>query len=210
MRARMPFAWVVAFLAFSLASAAETDPQGSDLQKLANWMTGTFRNQAHAPEGSKQRDLRLVVTPIWKDREGGPWLYVEQAAADKLDKPYRQRVYQLIRTAAGTFESRVFALPEPGKHVAAWKQENPLGDVKLDQLVPRSGCSVVLKKDGEDRFVGGTQGISCKSELPETAYTTSQVEITAKETKVWDRGFDVSGKQVRGLKKGPTVFVRQP
>ena len=35
------------------------------------------------------------MAQIWPDSQGAIWLYVEQAVATSLDKPYRQRVYKL-------------------------------------------------------------------------------------------------------------------
>ena len=67
-----------------------------DLKKLAKCMTGTFSSQKQSLLDSTFFHISLHMTPIWKKSKDGFWLYVEQAMATGLDKPYRQRIYHLF------------------------------------------------------------------------------------------------------------------
>ena len=205
---------LMAALAALLAVAPRPAPAGAPpdpgLAELSAAMAGSYSSAAQAAaDPENYRDIRLVMVPIWTDRADGPWLYVEQAAATALDKPYRQRVYQLVRTGAETIESRVFTLPDPPmQYAGAGKDPARLAGLAPEALVVRKGCAVVLKKSGAV-WTGSTVGKECGSDLRGASYATSEVTIAATELKSWDRGFDAAGKQVWGAEKGPYVFVRQ-
>lgn len=188
-----------------LALAGTPDP---DLDRLATWMSGRFSSAAQAGEDAEYRDVRLTVTPIWSDRADGRWLYVEQALGTALDQPYRQRVYRVLRGEGDRLESRVFLLPDPPALVGAGTDPSRFATLSPETLVPRDGCTVVLRPDGPDAFVGSTSGRDCPSELRGAAYATSEVRVTAEAMRSWDRGFDAEGKQVWGAEKGPYVFLR--
>ena len=85
--------------------ATERDPSAA--ARLGSWMTGSFSSASQASAAPDDYfDIRLYMVPIWDGRADGPWLYVEQAAASALERPYRQRVYQVF---AAHFE-RFFGL----------------------------------------------------------------------------------------------------
>jgi len=85
----------------------------ANLQRLASWMTGSFSSEEQAAQDTDYVDVRLHMVRIWKDRPDGYWLYVEQAVAWSLDKPYRQRIYQLTQLTDDLFLSRVYEIVEP-------------------------------------------------------------------------------------------------
>ncbi len=194
---------VAGLLLFALAGSA--DP---DLDRLAAWMSGRFSSAAQAEADPDFRDVRLTVTPIWSDRSDGKWLYVEQALGSSVDRPYRQRVYRLLRGENGTLESRVFLLPEPGPFVGAGADPSRFAALSPERLLARNGCTVFLRPDGPEAFTGSTSGRDCPSDLRGAAYATSEVRVTADSMRSWDRGFDAEGKQVWGAEKGPYLFLR--
>jgi hypothetical protein len=75
----------------ALASAAGAAQETSLLVAVA-WMTGSFSSAEQAAADTNYFDIRLEIVPIWTTRADGHWLYVEQAAAGYLERPYRQRV----------------------------------------------------------------------------------------------------------------------
>lgn len=190
-------------LLFALAGSA--DP---DVDRLATWMSGRFSSATQAEADPEYRDVRLAVTPIWTDRSDGRWLYVEQALGSALDQPYRQRVYRVVRGKDGSLESRVFLLPDPVTFVGAGADPSRFEALSPERLVPRDGCTVVLRPDGPDAFAGSTSGRDCPSELRGAAYATSEVRVTSDAMRSWDRGFDAEGKRVWGAEKGPYLFLR--
>jgi hypothetical protein len=76
-------AMVLAMLSGLVAPAGAAEPPGLDT--VAAWMTGSFSSAAQAAADPDFRDIRLHVAPIWPEAGGVRWLYVEQAAADRLE-----------------------------------------------------------------------------------------------------------------------------
>lgn len=185
---------------------------------LASTMAGSYSSQAQALADPEFRDIRLHMTPIWIGRADGPWLYVEQAAATSLDRPYRQRVYQLVATPPPAddpegpspgLESRVFELPgDPLAFAGAWRDPARFDALSPDDLLAREGCTVHLSASGDGSYEGSTVDEQCLSTLRGAAYATSEVFISSDEIRTWDRGFDKEGKQVWGAVKGPYRFGR--
>lgn len=178
------------------------------LARLAATLTGHFDSAAQAAEDEAFFDIRLVMQPIWPDRADGPWLYVEQARSVAADRPYRQRVYHLVRDAEG-LRSDVFTLPgDEADFVAAWEDPDAFAGLTPDDLVPREGCSILLDELEEGLFVGATVGTGCGSSLGEAAYATSEVTLEPNRITSWDRGWTAGGEQAWGAETGPYVFLR--
>lgn len=180
------------------------------LARLLELMTGTFSSaQQAAADPDNYRDIRLVMTPVWADRADGPWLYVEQAAATSLDKPYRQRVYRITELPSGEFESAVFTLPgDPLRFAGAWRSARPLDDVAPSDLDRRGGCSMFIRAQSRDLYAGSTRGNRCASDLRGARFATSEATITPEGMITWDRGFDENGSQVWGATKAGYRFDR--
>jgi hypothetical protein len=201
---------IVLVLALAACASSRKSPRLSDLETLARWMTGSFSSAAQAAADPDHfREVSLHTTRIWPDRPDGPWLYVEQALADAPDRPYRQRLYRLSTgRQRGTIESAVYELPgEPLVFAGAWKHPELLDAVTPDDLSPREGCTVVLRRSA-GAFTGSTVGTGCPSALRGAAYATSQVRITAHRIISWDRGFDANNHQVWGAEHAGYIFLK--
>lgn len=197
---------IVALLLLAAWAAPAVD---ADVKRLAGFLTGRFASTAQAAADPEYFDVRLHSARIWPDRDDGIWLYVEQAMATALDRPYRQRVYRVFRRDDGKLISAVYTLRDPASAVGAWKQDAPLAGLSVDDLELRAGCEMVLETK-EDGFTGGTVGRNCPSDLRGAAYATSQAVIDARGMRTWDRGYTADGQQVWGAVKGPYQFDRIP
>lgn len=180
----------------------------SDLAQLQSWMSGSFSSAVQAAADTNFFDIRLEMHPIWSERSDGPWLYVEQAAAEYLDRPYRQRVYRLVAQEDAAIRSEVYTLPEPLRFAGDWRNKTPLAALTPDSLTLREGCAVVLRRQADGSFAGGTVGNGCESNLRGAAYATSEVSVWAARIVSWDRGFDAAGQQVWGAKSGGYIFEK--
>lgn len=183
------------------------DDPGDDLATLARWMTGAFSSAAQAAENDGFLALDLHTTPIWNDRPDGRWLYVEQAVAGYPEQPYRQRVYRLTEVAPGLLQIEIFTLPTPAAFVGAWRDPESLGAVAPEDLEPRRGCEILLRRRG-DVFEGSTLATLCPSTLRGATFATSQVVVTEHGLVSWDRGFADDGAQIWGAIAGGYVFDR--
>ena len=204
-----PLAAATALLAFACVAPDSGPAAPSPAEELAHSMTGIFTSADQAlEEPDDYFDIRLYMAPIWAEREDGPWLYVEQAAALALERPYRQRVYHLVDVPGGV-RSDVFVLPgDPLDYAGAWARPQAFGSLSPGDLVERVGCSIHLHRTA-DGFEGSTVGTGCTSSLYGAAYATSQVYVTEGVLASWDRGFDAGGDQVWGAEHGPYLFVLQ-
>jgi hypothetical protein len=175
-------------------------------------MTGSFSSvEQHRADPDNYRDIRLGMVPIWRDRSDGPWLYVEQAAAASLDRPYRQRVYHLVAESGGAIHSVVYKLPgNPIRYAGAWKETEPLADLGRDDLTILQGCDMVLTRRKDGAFVGRTVGKRCSNTWGGASYATSEATITEEELTSWDRGYDADGRQVWGATAGGYVCKKEP
>jgi hypothetical protein len=182
--------------------------QADDLTTLAQYMTGSFSSEAQSKADTNFYDIRLEMAHIWKDRTDGYWLYVEQAAATSLDKPYRQRIYQLTQVGDSLLKSTVYTFDDPMQYVGAWKDDNKLSALSPEKLQERDGCAIVLKSYAPGVFVGSTESLSCDSNLRGATYATSIVLINKDQIYSWDRGFDINGKQVWGATTGGYEFKK--
>jgi len=201
---------LMAFLGATASGGAPVPgPRAGDLDTLATWMTGSFSSEAQAAGDSAYFDIRLEMVRIWGDRTDGAWLYVEQAAASSLDRPYRQRVYRVTAVGDTAFRSEVFEIPDPLRFAGSAKDRSRWKAFSPDSLQTRKGCAVILRRDRSGCFAGGTEGRACTSTLRGASYATSQVRVYPDRLETWDRGFDTADKQVWGAEKGPYMFLRK-
>lgn len=195
--------------ALAVALLFPTLTAASDLATLQRWMTGAFSSEAQSAEDGDFFDIRLHMVPIWESRDDGPWLYVEQAAASRLDAPYRQRIYRLRATDDGRFGSAVYEFPEPLGYAGAWEEPSRFDGLSSSDLTLRTGCEILLGWDqGTSSFRGSTQDRACLSSLRGATWASSEVSITEEGLLTWDRGFDDAGEQVWGATKAGYRFDR--
>jgi CpeT protein len=182
--------------------------QTKGLQSLGKAMAGKYSSEKqHKTDTANYFNIRLQIVPIWQDRKDGLWFYVEQAVAGSENKPYRQRVYHVTEKENKTYESAVFTFAAPlrfaNKVSLFEKSLNP------DSLKIREGCSVILKQLNDSGFSGGTEGKGCSSERGGAAYATAEVEISERELRSWDRGYNEKGEQVWGATKSGYIFIKE-
>jgi hypothetical protein len=176
-----------------------------DLNRLRSWMTGSFSSQEQTKSDTNFYDIRLETVQIWRNLPDGVWLYVEQAVASSLKKPYRQRVYHLNQKDENSFESTVFLIRKPLRFAGDWKKNHPLEDLTPDSLKIREACSILLRVEG-DSFVRSTLGKKCVSKLRGASYATSEVFISENQVVSWDHGFDKGHHQIWGATTGGYIF----
>jgi acetylornithine deacetylase/succinyl-diaminopimelate desuccinylase-like protein len=207
---RLANLWYGVDLMAALMSRSVGPTWSDELRALATWMSGSFssRRLAEADPGH-YFDISLFMTPIWTGRDDGPWLYVEQAAAASLERPYRQRIYRLSEVADGSLRCDVFTLAgDPLRFSGAWRDPDLLLTLDPSDLILREGCSVFLRRVGPGTFAGATEGRQCSSDLQGAIYATSEIIITPSQLISWDRGFNAEDVQVWGVERGAYVFQK--
>jgi hypothetical protein len=172
-------------------------------------MSGEFSSSAQAAMDTAFYDINLVMYPIWKKDKTRYWLYVEQAVSSNLDKPYRQRIYEIQETQRGKIGSAVYELPDAGKFVHAWDNPDLFSTITPDSLKEREGCTVFMERVDPDSFTGSTFEKNCKSTLYGATYATSAVSVFKNKVVSWDQGWNDAGEQIWGAEKGGYIFNRK-
>ncbi|MCB1052977.1 MAG: chromophore lyase CpcT/CpeT [Acidobacteria bacterium] len=179
-----------------------------ELETFVAWLSGTFSSTEQAKADPDFYDIHLVMAPIWTDRTDGYWFYVEQAVATSLEKPYRQRVYHVSRLENGQIESAVYTLKDPQTYVGAGQEPQRFDALSPNDLEVREGCAVIMHREPDGSFKGGTQENHCASNLRGASYATSEITLSENLLISWDRGFADNGEQVWGAQKGGYHFKR--
>lgn len=199
MRWFLPLVWL-------LSTNVQAENEGN-INTLADWMQGTFTSEKQSKQDKDFFNIHLYMKKVWNSE--GRWLYVEQAAASNLDKPYRQRVYHLTELADGTFKSDVYTFKNALSYAGDWKVDAPLSDIDPSKLLLKEGCDVLLKwVKSQQSFIGSTEKKKCKSNLRGASYATSKVSVSVDRIESWDQGFDQNDKQVWGAVKSGYIFQR--
>lgn len=182
----------------------------SQLTELIGLMSGEFSSLNHSQIDSDYYHISLKMKPVWQGlTDEGHWIYVEQAVGNRIDKPYRQRIYYVTQLNDLTFSSEVYELPNASAVIGAYENPELLEDVSPGDLLIRTGCAVILKRTKPMNYVGSTKDKACLSQLRGATYATSKVVITETGITSWDQGFDAQDNQVWGAEKGPYVFDRK-
>ena len=202
-----PVLAVLLWFALPIQPAPPADPE---VEWLAQALTGSFSSHAQAQADPDFRDVHLLVTRIWANRSDGPWLYVEQAMADSLQAPYRQRISRVVRVHDGNFETHVYLLPDPGKWIGEGARPDPFVSITPSDLIRREGCEIHLRYRDDGAFEGSTAEGTCPSELAAASTATSEVIIRADLLVSWDRGWNAMREQVWGATKAGYRFVKEP
>ena len=205
------FSGFILFL-FSFYACSVTKKMKSpndDLNTLVSQMKGSYNSSAQSKSDTSFFDITLRMQSIWEKKESAErWLYVEQAVTANQQKPYRQRVYKVEQVDNQTFKSSVYLIKDEKKFIGAWKTPEMFDTLSVKNLDLKDGCAVYLTLDKNGNYAGATREKGCESTLRGAAYATSEVTVTPKGIKSWDRGFDKSGKQMWGAVKSGYDFVK--
>ncbi len=196
----------VALSGICLAVAAQSDKPTLDL--LKKYMVGSYSSAAQHERDTSYFNIELEMRRIWLKESAGIWLYVEQAAAKKKDKPYRQRIYHLTQQDDSTFISTVCDLDSMHLFTGAYKDIARFNGMTTEEARPLPGCALVLHwRNGH--FIGSTKENECKNAWGKATYATSEVDIGPDGMVSWDRGYDDTNTQVWGAEKGGYEFVKR-
>lgn len=206
----MHFLIVLLFIVAGCSPGNKTTAVGKDtkLEEFADLMIGKYSSERQSIQDSNYFNISLTMNRIWQDRTDGIWLYVEQAQAAKMDKPYRQRVYRLSHPSENIYTSDVYTIKNPGDFVGLSKDTIKQNKLTYDKIEIKDGCSVILNyQQGE--YTGGTDGAKCPSDLRGAKYATTRIVLKPGELYSWDQGFDAAGNQVWGATKGGYIFIKE-
>lgn len=186
-----------------LAAAARAEAAA----EVASLLTGTFTSTAQSVANPDYLDIHVGAAVIWPERQDGPWIYIEQAAANS--DPYRQRIYHIVAESPDVVVSRIHEIPGDGKLIiGAHEDPSVLAGLTPEDLVHKVGCDVRLVRTKASRWSGGTTGEGCLTDWGEASHATSEVTVDAAQLRSWDRGWREDGELAWGPEQGPYIFDR--
>lgn len=173
-------------------------------------MNGSFNSKEQSLNDTTYFDIRLRMVPIWKMTDNVFYLYVEQSMSTALDKPYRQRVYKVVKGDETHFTSYIYTLPEPEKFIGKKEGDIVFTTIDQEEIVEKVGCEVVLIYDPlKYSFFGSTGDKTCSSDRSGAKWASSIVSIMEDKMVSWDQGWNEEGKQVWGAEKGGYIFIKE-
>lgn len=182
----------------------------SPFERLKSYMSGNFSSELQSRRDTDYFDIRLRMVPIWKSTDSTFYLYVEQAMSTAMEKPYRQRIYKVVKESETAFVSYIYTMNAPQRFVGKMGEDAVFSSITPDSLKVLEGCEVHLTYDAaREKFEGATGDKSCPSTRSGATYTTSKVSLTGEGMISWDQGWNDQGVQVWGAQKGGYEFLRQ-
>lgn len=180
-----------------------------NLEQLATFMQGSFRNEAQALSDSSFFDLSLEVRQIWPERTDGYWLYMEQALTAARENPFRQRVYHLAQAEGDTILLSVYAIAGSFQYAGAYNNDSILSSIQADSLQHKIGCHLYFTpQDAPQRYMGVNKPGSCEVQVKGVSYLMSEVTVFADSLYSWDRGYNDKDEVVWGANSGGYKFTR--
>jgi hypothetical protein len=200
----MKTAPIVFFILISSNIFAQTE---KDFETLGNWMQGSYTSEEQSKNDSDYYSISLNMIRIWENRTDGYWFYVEQAASESIEKPYRQRISHLVQEN-GLIKNIIFSLPDERKFIGGYNNPELFNSLAPDSLEEKIGCEVIIKRQDKDTFTGSTVEDNCTNNLRGASYATSDFTITSTMLISLDRGYNDKGQQVWGAEKGGYIFKK--
>lgn len=187
-------------------------PIAQQVEEVANHLIGVMDTSAQAASNPKVSQVQMTTCqvqmqdiPLGARDRPVVFLYQEQALAEKLDQPYRQR---FLRIAPSRDSKTVESLSFRPEQMQTWAGlcQRPERDRQITlKDLGTPVCSVWLKRS-EDEYLGRTPVDGCPAKVRGAVRITNRVRLWADGMDTWDRGFDAQGRQVWGAESDAYQF----
>lgn len=211
------FIFVVLLSASAMAQDVKL-PKDKDVRRIAQWMSGSFDTFAQVDRDEEQnttyRHIRatLHVMPVQiAGLDNAAALYVENAAAEARQKPYRQRIYVVKKGANDKVIIEIHKIKNQDQVVNAYKNPSLLKNLTLANLTKEQGCDMTFERVNSKLYKGVGGNKTCKSTLRGATHTVSLTELTPTTLTNLDQGFDDAGAHKWGPPPGTIghIFVKR-
>lgn len=180
-----------------LAQTRDRIPLATQVQTVVERLTGVMDTSAQQAKNPQAPNVRMTTCSVRVTDSEATFLYQEQALAQSLDRPYRQRFLRVAPSAAeDTVESKSYKPSNPQNWSGLCNKPLEERIVSLNELNDAE-CSVFLVPVA-NLYVGHTQAGGCATNVRGAVRITNSVFLHATGMDTWDRGYDADGKQVWG------------
>jgi hypothetical protein len=192
----------------------------SDVQNIVSYLVGIMDTSEQAATNKKVANVRMItckiaIIPVENNntnKNNSIFLYQEQAIADKIDEPYRQRFLEIAASDRGRVESKSYKPIELEKWIGFCDKsetERIVAATDLGNYV----CSVFLKQSAANYikplYVGETQTGGCPASVRGATSISNTIYLFPDGMNTWDRGFDANGNQVWGAQSDAYKFRKR-
>jgi uncharacterized lipoprotein YbaY len=191
---------------FTAPTASATDLT-QQAEQVVQHLEGILSTAARAAANPKVANVTMTTcrVQVANPPADSIYLYQEQAIADKLTQPYRQRILEIRPSPASqTIRSQSFKLADQAKWVNFC--DRPSRPIQ-PQDFPIGVCAVFLKPTPEG-FSGTTEATGCPANVRGAVMIRNRIRLHPNGMDTWDRGYDAQGKQVWGAGDEPYQFLR--
>ncbi|QUM82697.1 chromophore lyase CpcT/CpeT [Moritella sp. 5] len=174
---------------------------------LKQWLSGMYRSTNDVIQG-RVINIDLNISPIWQDRIDGEWLYMESRITHSSNKPFRQRIIQLVATPNGLIRLYSYSIPRASDFAGAYYTPQLLTSLTQSQLSISNNCELLIELKVTYTFVGETDPDSCITHRTNTPLMTTFFAVSEVNISFLDGGYDKSGKLVPGRLDVPITFLK--
>ena len=176
---------------------------------------GHFSNREQVEEkGLGEAVQEFIVAPIFKERPGEFWVYLEFFSPSLLDRPLDQRIEQYIKIDRDTFRMEVYYLKNPDKWINEWKNEKPFADFDMkSELIRDEHCDLIISgqpdKVGTFRTLPPAE-ITCdmKTSTNQAKYVDLEFELSDSGYLMWFKFYDIDKKRLKATDEPGISFNR--
>lgn len=175
---------------------------------------GHFSNKSQVEAGTtKEPWQEFIVMPIFQDRPGEFWVYLEFFSPELLESPIDQRIEQYVQVSRDSFRMEVYYLKHPEKYVNAWKMEAfPETDIRTD-LTRVGPCDLLIahqdKKPGTYKTITPEE-ITCEMLTSKGAarYVDLEFEVSDDQYLMWFHFYNARKRHLKKSDKKGLIFKR--
>lgn len=174
---------------------------------LKQWLVGEHRSTNEVIHGRKV-NIDLQILPIWQDRVDGEWLYIESRIVNSPNKPFLQRIMQLVATPNGLIRLYSYSIPRASDFAGAYSTPQLLTSLTLSQLSSSNNCELLVDLKVTGTFVGTTDTESCHGNRSSSPLMSTFFAVSAVNISFLDGGYNELGVVVPGRLDIPVTFLK--
>jgi len=197
-----------------IKSATEISKIEDRFDRLKYQLIGHFSNKKQVSAGITDEPLQeFIVMPIFQDRPGEFWVYLELFSPLLVETPVDQRIEQYIQVAPDSFRMEVYYLKEPAKYVNAWnKKKFPETSITHD-LIRNKDCDLMIAYNPDKPGTYKTappKEITCEMLTTKGAsrYVDLEFELTDDKYLMWFHFYNRNKKHLKMSEKNGLIFNR--
>lgn len=175
---------------------------------------GHFSNREQSEKEAGEAVQDFLVIPVFHERPGEFWVYLEYFSPNLIDRPIDQRIEQYVKLSRDTFRMEVYYLKEPTKHINEWKKEKPFEgfDIKKE-LIRDEACDLIITsqddKPGSFRTLPPEE-ITCdmKTSTTQAKFVDMEFELSDESYHIWFKFYDKDKKRLKATAEKGLFFKR--